>query len=159
MTERYFDEIEIGEEYLTPGITVTEYQVMQYAGVSTDFWEPHTNEEFAKGTRFGRRIAHGLLGLALADGLKNRSEFKARAVGALHWSWDFVSPIFIGDTVHVRFRVADKRPSRHKPDCGVITLDMELINQRDEITQRGQGLFLVERKTETPSTAPPSRKG
>ena len=150
MKERCFDDIEIGEEYRTPGITVTEYQVMQYAAVSTDFWEPHTNEEFAKGTKFGRRIAHGLLGLALTDGLKNRSDFNARAIGALHWSWDFVHPIFIGDTVHVRFQVSDKRPSRSKPDCGVITLDMELINQRDEVTQRGQGHFLIERKAETP---------
>lgn len=146
MEARYFDEIEIGEEYETPGITVTEYHIMQYAGLSMDFWEQHTNDEFAKNSRFGRRIAHGLLGLALTDGLKNRSKFLVRAIGALHWSWDFIAPIFIGDTVHVRFHIADKRPSKTKPNCGIITLNMELVNQRSEVVQSGQGLFLVERR-------------
>ncbi len=146
MVPRYFDDIEVGEEYETPGVTVTEYHVMQYAGLSMDFWELHTNEEVARRSAFGRRVAHGLLGLALTDGLKNRSEFQAEAVGALHWSWDFIAPIFIGDTVHVRFRVADKRPSGSKPDYGVVTLDMELVNQRGEVVQRGQNLFMARRE-------------
>ena len=62
MLPRYFDDIRIGEEYETPGVTVTEYHVMQYAGLSMDFWELHTNEEVARKSKFGRRVAHGLLG-------------------------------------------------------------------------------------------------
>jgi 3-hydroxybutyryl-CoA dehydratase len=149
MSVRYYDEINIGEEYRTPGVTVTEYHIGQFAGLSMDFWELHTNEEFAKGTQFGRRVAHGLLGLALTDGLKNRSEFQVHGIGALHWSWNFVSPIFLGDTVHVQFRVAEMRPSKKKPNCGIVTLEMKLINQRGEVTQRGRSLFMVERRGES----------
>lgn len=146
MAERFFEDVEVGERYETPGITVTEYHVMQYAGLSMDFWELHTNEEFASRTQFGRRVAHGLLGLALADGLKNRSDFRVHVIGALHWSWDFVAPVFIGDTVRVRFQVTDKRPSRSKPDAGLVKLDMELLNQRDEVVQRGETLFMAMRR-------------
>ena len=150
MLPRYFDEIEIGEAYETPGVTVTEYHVMQYAGLSMDFWELHTNEEAARKTKFGRRVAHGLLGLTLANGLRSRSEFRVEEVAALHWSWDFVAPIFIGDTVHDRFRVVDKRPSSSKPDRGVVTLDMELVNQRGEVVQRGQILFMAKCEVQNP---------
>ena len=67
MAKRYFEEIEIGEEVETPGVTITDWHVMQFAGVSMDFFELHTNEEFAAQTDFGRRVAHGLLGLAVTD--------------------------------------------------------------------------------------------
>jgi hypothetical protein len=80
MPKRYFDEIEIGEEHETPGVTITDWHVMQFAGLSMDFFELHTNEEFAKQTQFGRRVAHGLMGLAITDGLKNRSEFQTHAI-------------------------------------------------------------------------------
>ena len=146
MARRYFDEIEIGETFETPGVTVTDWHVMQFAGVSMDFFELHTNERFAQGTDFGRRVAHGLLGLAITDGLKNRSEFQIHAMASLHWSWDFTGPIFIGDTVTARLRVAEKRPSNSKPDRGVVTLDLELVNQRGEVVQRGQNRLMVKRR-------------
>ena len=80
---RYFEEIEAGEEHETPGVTITDYQVMQYSGLSMDFYELHTNDEFAKKTQFGKRVAHGLLGLALTDGLKHRTEFQVHAIALL----------------------------------------------------------------------------
>jgi 3-hydroxybutyryl-CoA dehydratase len=143
---RYFEEIEVGEENESPGLTITDYHVMQFAGLSGDFFELHTNDEFAKKTQFGKRIAHGLLGLALTDGLKSRTEFQVHAIASLHWSCDFVGPIFVGDTVHVRFRVADKNESRTKLDRGVVTLEMELINQRGEIVQRSKHIEMVSRR-------------
>jgi len=147
MPRRYFDEIKIGEEHETPGVTVTDWHVMQFAGLSMDFFELHTNDEFAKQTQFGQRVAHGLMGLAITDGLKNRSDFEVRAIASLHWSWDFVGPIFIGDTVKATLRVADKKPSRSKPDRGVVTLDIELTNQHGAVLQKGQNRLMVERKT------------
>ena len=146
MSLRYFDEIEAGEEYLTPGVTVTEAHVLQFAGLSMDFFELHTNEEFARQTIFGRRVAHGLLGLAMADGLKNRSELRVRAIASLGWTWEFAGPIFIGDTIHVRMQVADKRASRSKPDRGVVTLRLEVRNQRGEVVQKGENRLMVERR-------------
>ena len=146
MPKRYFDEIEIGETHTTPGITITDWHVMQFAGLSMDFFELHTSDEFAKQTEFGRRVAHGLLGLALTDGLKNRSEFQVRAIASLHWSWDFVGPIFIGDTVTATLRVAEKRRSQSKPDRGLVTLELELRNQNGQIVQKGKNLLMVERR-------------
>ncbi len=147
MPERYFDEIQVGEEHLTPGITVTNYHVMQFAGLSMDFFELHTNDEFARQTIFGRRVAHGLLGLALADGLKNRSTLQVRALASLGWTWEFAGPIFLDDTIHVRLRVKDKRASRSKPDRGVVTLALEVINQRGEVVQKGENRLMVERRS------------
>jgi len=145
MPKRSFDEIEIGESHLTPGITITDWHVMGFAGLSMDYFELHTNDEFAKKSGFGRRVAHGLLGLAIADGLKNRSEFQVRAIASLHWSWDFVGPVFVGDTLQVRLRVADKKASRSKPDRGVVTLELEVANQDGEVVQRGENKLMVER--------------
>ena len=146
MSLRYFDQIETGEEYLTPGVTVTETHVLQFAGLSMDFFELHTNEEYARQTQFGRRVAHGLLGLALADGLKNRSELRVRAIASLGWSWEFTGPIFLGDTIQVRMRVTEKRASRSKPDRGVVTLGLEVVNQRGEVVQKGENRLMVERQ-------------
>jgi acyl dehydratase len=147
MPKRYFDEIEAGETHETPGITITDWHIGQFSGLSMDYFELHTNDEFAKQTQFGRRVAHGLLGLALTDGLKNRSEFQVRAVASLKWTWEFTGPIFVGDTLKAKLRVAEKRASRSKPDRGILTLDLELTNQRGEVVQKGQNLLLVERKT------------
>lgn len=146
MPKRYFDEIEIGEQHETPGVTITDWHVMQFAGLSMDFFELHTNEEFARETQFGRRVAHGLLGLAITDGLKNRSGFQVRAIASLHWSWDFVGPIFIGDTVKAVVRVAGKKPSRSKPDRGVVSLEIELSNQDGRVLQKGRNRLMVERR-------------
>ena len=146
MSKRYFEEIAIGETFSTPGVTITDWHVMQFAGLSMDYFELHTNDEFAKHTEFGRRVAHGLMGLAITDGLKNRSEFHIHAMASLHWSWDFTGPIFVGDTVTAKLSVAEKRESRSKSDRGVVTLDLELRNQRDEIVQKGQNRLMVKRR-------------
>jgi acyl dehydratase len=146
MPLRYFDEIAEGEEYVTPGVTVTEAHVLQFSGLSMDFFELHTNEEFARRTSFGRRVAHGLLGLARADGLKNRSDLRVRAIASLGWTWEFTGPIFPGDTIHVRMKVAGKRASRSKPDRGVVTLALEVVNQRGEVVQKGENRLMVERQ-------------
>jgi acyl dehydratase len=148
MPKRYFDEIEVGESFETPGITVSNWHLLQFAAVSMDFFELHTNDEFARQTEFGRRVAHGLLGLALTDGLKNRSEFQVQALASLHWSWDFVAPIFVGDTVTARLRVAEKRPSESKRDRGIVTLEIELRNHQGKTVQKGRNVLLVARQVE-----------
>ena len=151
MAKRYFDEVEIGESYETPGVTVTNWHVMQFAGLSMDYFELHTNDEFAKQTQFGQRVAHGLLGLALTDGLKNRSTFQVRTVVSLKWTWEFKAPLFIGDTVTGKITVADKRASKSQPNRGILTLDIELTNQRGEVVQKGQNLLMVERREPSPA--------
>ena len=143
--KRFFDEVEVGEVHQTPGITVTDWHVMNFAAVSMDYFELHTNDEYARGTEFGRRVAHGLLGLAVADGLKHRSTFQVEAIASLHWSWDFVGPIFVGDTIRARLQVADKRASKSKPDRGVVTVEYEVTNQLDSVVQKGTNRMMVKR--------------
>ncbi|MBI4241201.1 MAG: acyl dehydratase, partial [Candidatus Rokubacteria bacterium] len=66
---RYFEEIQVGEEYLSPGRTVTEADIVIFAGLSGDYNVLHTDAEFMKSSIFGERIAHGLLGLGIQSGL------------------------------------------------------------------------------------------
>ncbi len=145
MTTRSFDEIDVGESHETPAITVTDWHVMNFAAVSMDFFELHTNDQYAKKTDYGRRVAHGLMGLAMADGLKHRSDFQVDAIASLHWSWDFTGPIFIGDTIRAKLTVINKKASRSKPDRGVVTVDYEVLNQSDEVVQKGTNKMMVRR--------------
>src|SRR5574341_2437883 len=96
---RYFDEIELGEEYESPGRTVTEADIVIFAGLSGDYNVLHTDAEYMKASIFGERIAHGLLGLGIQQGLAARGE-PAAAHGLLSGlTWRFKGPIKIGDTV------------------------------------------------------------
>lgn len=145
MHKRFFDELEVGETHETPGITVTNWHVMNFAAVSMDYFELHTNDEYARQTQFGRRVAHGLLGLAIADGLKHRSTFQVAAIASLHWSWDFTGPIHVGDTIRARLRVAGKRASKSKTDRGIVTVEYEVLNQLDEVVQKGANRMMVKK--------------
>ena len=103
---QYFDDIAVGDERLTPRVTVTEGHILAYAGVSGDFSPLHMDEIYGRSTEFGSRVAHGLMGLTLTDGLKVQSAFFQDGI-ALGWSWRFRGPIRIGDTLQVRFRIAE----------------------------------------------------
>jgi acyl dehydratase len=139
----FFEDFSIGDQFATPGRTVTDAEIALFAGLSGDFNPLHTDEEFAKTTPFGRRVAHGVLGLALAIGLSSRlGLFDGTGLAFLGVEWSFRRPIFIGDTVHVRFTVRDKRPAK-KPGGGILALATELVNQRGEIVQEGSRTYLV----------------
>ena len=142
---RYYDDIEVGDELRTPRVTVTEGHVLAYAGVSGDFSPLHMDEIYAASTQFGGRIAHGLMGLSLADGLKVQSGYFVTGV-ALGWSWNFRGPIRIGDTVQVVFRIDEARVSRSRPDQGLVTVRVELRNQYDAVVQEGEHRLMIPRR-------------
>lgn len=143
---RYFEDLAAGAEFISPGRTVTEADVVLYAGLSGDFTPLHTDAEYMKGTAFGERIAHGVLGIALASGLGNRALGENVAVIAfLGLEWKFLAPIRIGDTVTLRVVLQDKRESK-KPDRGVVGFRNELLNQRGEKVQEGLKTILVQRR-------------
>ena len=143
---RYFEEIEVGEEYESPGRTVTESDIVLFAGLSGDYNILHTDAEFMKSSIFGERIAHGLLGLSIQAGLLSRAmlPYATIAVGGLRWK--FKAPIKIGDTIRVRARVASKKAA--KPDRGVVVLARTVLNQRGEVVQEGDTDLIVERRPE-----------
>ena len=144
-SRRFFDEIQVGEEYESPGRTVTETDIVIFAGLSGDYNILHTDAEFMKSSIFGERIAHGLLGLAIQAGLFTRASQPFATLAFVGLRWKFKGPIKIGDTIRVRARVAAKKETA-KADRGLITLERSVLNQRDEVVQEGETDLLVERR-------------
>jgi acyl dehydratase len=143
---QYFEDIQIGDEYISPGRTVTEADIVAFAGLSGDYNVLHTDAEYMRTSIFGERIAHGLLGLAIQSGLGTRALPRPFATLALlGLRWRFKAPIKIGDTIKVRIKVTDKRETS-KPDCGIVVLQRSVLNQRGEVVQEGDTDILVERR-------------
>jgi acyl dehydratase len=142
---RYFEEIEVGEEYESPSRTVTEADIVIFAGLSGDYNILHTDAEFMKRSIFGERIAHGLLGLAIQSGLLTRAMSPYATLAFAGMRWKFKGPIKIGDTIRVQARVAAKKETS-KADRGLVTLERRVLNQRDEVVQEGDTDLMVERR-------------
>jgi acyl dehydratase len=142
---RYYEEIEVGEEYESPGRTVTETDIVLFAGLSGDYNVLHTDAEFMKSSIFCERIAHGLLGLAIQSGLLTRATKAYASMALVGLRWKFKGPIKIGDTVRLRVRVLAKRDDG-KPDRGLVTLQRTVVNQRGEVVQEGETDLLVEKR-------------
>lgn len=143
---RYFEEFEVGEEIVSPGRTVTEADVVMFAGLSGDYNPLHTDEEYAKGTMFGKRIAHGLLGLAITSGLRARTGvLDGTGMAFLDLKLTFKGPIFIGDTLTMKMKVKEKRETK-KSDRGIIIMDVDLVNQKGDVVQASEHTLMVARK-------------
>jgi acyl dehydratase len=144
----WFEDFRIGEERLSPGRTITEGDVMTFAGVTGDYSQVHTDEEFCKKTEFGTRIAHGLLGLSIAQGLSWRTNYtQGTGVATLAWDkWTFRRPIHFGDTVRARWRPIAKRESKSKPGMGIVTEYVELVNQHGEVVQHGEHVTMIRKR-------------
>jgi acyl dehydratase len=148
MPGKFFDEFVVGEEYVTPGRTLTETDVVMFAAMSGDYNELHTSEAFGKSTQFGRRIGHGLLGLAVSHGLFFRLGLvEGTAIAFLGIdSWKFEGPFFPGDTIRVKVRVAEKTPSRSKPDRGVVKFFFQVVKDDETVIQSGYKTIMIRRK-------------
>lgn len=144
--ERYWDDSSNGDRCTSPVYTVTEARINAYAELTGDFTPVHVDEDYARTTPFGTRVAHGLLGLSIADGLKTQSEYRFVPGMSLGWSWDFLLPIRIGDELHVRFEVASRRLSKSRPGWGIVILPSELCNQKGEVVQKGEHRLMIPRR-------------
>ena len=138
----FFEDAPVGLAFDTEGMVVTESHVVQYAGLSGDFFALHMDDEFARSMGFQGRVAHGLLGLILLDGLKNRATQRFHAVASLSWQWNFRKALYPGDRIHGQLRVTDKRVTR-RGDRGILTLTLELRNSKGEVLQDGTNLLMV----------------
>jgi acyl dehydratase len=140
---RYFEEFQVGDTVETAARTITETDVMMFAGLSGDYNQIHTDAEFAKGTMFGERIAHGLLGLSIASGLVARLGVIEGTVQAFTgMEWKFRAPIKIGDTIRVQAQV-QKKKEMPRLGGGFVVLDVVVLNQRDETVQKGTWTALL----------------
>jgi 3-hydroxybutyryl-CoA dehydratase len=136
------DDIEAGDHYATSGMTVTETHVVNFAGVSGDMYDLHLDDVAAQEAGFPGRIAHGLLGLSLADGLKTRCAVRLRGLATLSWNWAFRAPLMIGDRIHVEVEVIGKRVTK-RADRGIATLKLRVMNQGGDVVQEGETLLLM----------------
>jgi acyl dehydratase len=147
--DRFYEDLEVGEEYESPARTITEADVVNFSAISGDWSPVHTDEEYCKRTPYKTRIAHGLLGLAATEGLKQRIPAFAhvRYMASLYWNYKFTGPILIGDTIRIRVKVASKRETK-KADRGIVVEYVAMVNQRGEVVQEGEhGLMVLRRRT------------
>lgn len=137
-----FDQLQVDDWYDTSGVTVTEAHVVGFAGLTGDLFDVHTDDEFARAAGFPGRIAHGLLGLAMADGLKTRSSVRLLGIATLGWNWSFRAPLMPGDRIHARLWVVAKKATRRQ-DRGIVTFGMRILNQRGEAIQEGETQLMM----------------
>jgi acyl dehydratase len=141
-----FDEFNVGDEFFTASRTVTESDVVTFAGLSGDFNPIHMDKEFAEKTPIKGRLAHGMLVFSIATGLGNQlGIYEGTTIAVLSMTINFKGPVKLGDTIHVEIKVTDKKESS-KPDRGIITFQTNILNQRDETVIDGQWLVLMTRK-------------
>lgn len=141
---RYFADLSVGETHTSAGRTVTEADVVSFAGLSGDFNPLHTDAEWVReNTEYDGRIAHGLLVLAISSGLRTPGIDEMHVLGYLNAERAMVAPTYPGDTIVASQRIADLRPSRSRPGSGVVTVDVTVTKQDGTLVQRGQDVFLV----------------
>ncbi len=146
MTPWYFEDFTPGAVIPTVRRTVTESDVMAFAGLSGDFNVLHMDRVFAAETQFGEPIAHGLLGLSIVSGLMHQTGvINGTIIAFLGLTWRFTGPVKFGDTIAAEMRVRAVKETS-KPDRGVVTLAFTVTNQRQERVQDGEFTLMMQRR-------------
>lgn len=146
-TDLYYEDLEVGDSLATATRTICEADIMQFAGLTGDFFEIHTSETYAAQSHFGGRVAHGLLVLSVANGLYTRLGYFYKTGLALLGlnGWRFVNPVRMGDTIRLRLTLMEKRETKHAAR-GIFTWNYEVFNQRDELCAHGQVVRMMARQ-------------
>ena len=149
MTGLYWEEWKIGAEFVTSARTITETDIINFAGISGDYNPLHIDEEFCRNTQFGTRIAHGPLVYSIATGLIFQLHlYDDTLIAFLGFdSLKFTKPVKIGDTIHARVEVIEKRETS-KSDRGIMKRLLQVLNQNNELVQEGVQAFLLKRKSD-----------
>jgi acyl dehydratase len=143
----FFEDFSVGQTFTSQGRTITETDVVLFAAWSWDTNPPHTDSESMKDSRFGERIAHGMLGLSVAMGLASRlGIFEDSSIALLGVDgWRFHAPIRIGDTVYVTIEITGTRLTS-AGDAGILSRRFTLTNQGGTLVQSGDiGLMVATR--------------
>ena len=140
---RYYEEFKIGDAVVSAGRTITEADIVNFAGVAGDYNQIHLNAESARQGPFGQRVAHGMLGLSAATGLLAQLRFIEETILAFReLTWKFSLPIFIGDTIHAQAEVTELK-ALPRLGGGLVSFTVLLINQGDQIVQSGKWVLLI----------------
>lgn len=134
----FFEEFEVGQQVITTGRTVTEADVVGFAGLTGDFNQIHVDAEYSARGMFGQRVAHGLLGLSIAVGLAVQTGVMEGTILAFREinDWKFSRPIFFGDTLHVVMGIKETKPMA-RLGGGLVLLGIDVKNQKDETVMKG----------------------
>src|SRR4030043_2205213 len=145
----WFEEFEVGQRIISPSRTITESDIVSFAGLSGDYNQIHTDTEFSSKTPFGKRVAHGLLILSIASGLAVRTGVLEGTVIAFREinNWKFSLPVFIGDTIHAELNIIELKPIP-RLGGGSLVIEISVKNQRSEVIMKGFWTALVASKPE-----------
>jgi len=139
----YFEEFEVGLEIHTGARTITEADIVNFAGLSGDYNFIHVNADAAQETPFGRRVAHGMLVASIATGLAVQQGFiDGTTLAFRDLAWKFTKPVFIGDTVHVRVKIIQTKPMA-RLGGGIVTFDARVVNQSGDTVHKGEWRMLI----------------
>ena len=140
----YFDEFQPGQRILTPGRTVTEADIVSFAGLSGDYNQIHVDAAYSAQAPFGQRVAHGLLVMSIASGLAMQTGVMEGTVLAFREinEWKFIKPVFIGDTVHAQLEVKETKDLR-RIGGGSVSIEVSVMNQKDDIVMKGVWTVLI----------------
>lgn len=149
MNSLYFEDLSVGQTWISRARTVTEADVVNFAGLSGDFNPIHLDAEGTKDGFFGRRVAHGVLGLAIATGFLDSLGLFATTMGAMLniEDWTFTAPIFIGDTLKLELSIESLRLTS-KGNTGVVARRLHLVNQDGDVVQSGVITVLIHTRPE-----------
>ena len=140
----YFEEFEVGQEVSSPGRTMTEADIVNFAGISGDYTQIHTDMEYSRITPIGKRVAHGLLVMSIASGLAARTGVLEGTVLVFREinNWKFIKPVFIGDTIHVDMIVKETKELK-RIGAGAVDIELRVINQAAEVVMKGNWNVLM----------------
>ena len=139
---RFFSEFEVGQEFISVGRTITEADVVAFAGLSGDFNPLHTDATFAAKTPFGQRIAHGMLSASISTGLaQTLGIFEGTTLALMAQTFEYKGPVFFGETIRLRLAVEKTTPSS-KGGKGVVLFRSEILNQNESVVITGHWTVL-----------------
>jgi acyl dehydratase len=139
----HFEEFEVDLDIQTAARTITESDIVNFAGLSGDFNFIHINAEGAKESPFGQRVAHGMLVASIASGLAVQQGFiDGTTLAFRELTWKFTKPVFIGDTIHVEIKVIETK-AMPKLGGGLVTFEARVINQHDDLVHKGEWRMLI----------------
>jgi len=149
ISEQFFEDYAIGYTRRTFGRTITEADVVIHAGQSGDFFPHHMDAEWCARQEFKQRIAHGTLVLSVGIGM-TATTINPRSMSYGYDRVRFIRPVFIGDTITVAAKIAEKRDHPKRKTHGVVVEAVDIMNQRGETVLACEHLYLVERKKALP---------
>jgi acyl dehydratase len=139
----YFEEFEVGFEIQTAARTITEADLVNFAGLSGDFNFIHIDAEASKATPFGQRVAHGMLVASIATGLAIQQGFiDGTTLAFRELNWKFTKPVFIGDTVQVQVQVIETK-AMPRLGGGLVAFEARVVNQNSEVVHKGEWRMLM----------------